>query len=113
MGSRPAMDCMVRQALRSSPCWFVEPVDLKAFPQRHPRSMQHHPEVAVGDGQDRAHLLTGHTVHFAHRENSMDFFWQFRKAITYYLPELTPMHHLVRLRLPLMRTAVVVPKTDR
>src|SRR4029453_10358390 len=113
MGCRWAMDCMVPPASDCSSRWRVEPVHLKAFPERHARSMQHHPEVAVGDGQDGANLLTGHTVHFAHRENSTDFFWQFRKAITHYLPELSPMHHRIWLRLPLMRTEVVVPKTDR
>src|SRR5216117_3067411 len=103
MGSRSAMDCTVPPASDSSSRWRVEPVHLKAFPERHARSMQHHPEVAVGDGQDGANLLTGHTVHFAHRENSTDFFWQFREAIT---------HHLVRLGFPFVRSEVVIPKTD-
>src|SRR5881394_3022640 len=103
------MDCTVRPASDSSSRWRVKPVHLEAFPKRHARSMQHHPEVAVGDGEDRAKLFARHTIHFAHLENSTDFLWQFREAITHHLPEFRAMHHLVRLGLPFMRSEVAIP----
>src|SRR6266436_2081924 len=106
------MDCTVRPASDSSSRWRVKPVRLKAFPERHARSMQHHPEVAVANRQDCTNLPARHFIHFTHRENSTDFFWQFREAITHHLPEFRAMHHLVRLGFPFMRPEVVIPKTD-
>src|SRR6266513_4116291 len=82
-GCRSAMDCTVRPASDSSSRWRVEPVHLKAFPESHPCSMEHHPEVAVGDGQDGANLFAGHTVHFAHREGGADVFRQFIDAVAH------------------------------
>src|SRR5437773_7869640 len=106
------MGCMVRPASRCSSRWRIAPIHLKTFPQRHPRSMQHYPKIAVADREDRANLFTGHTIHFAHREDGTDFFRQFREAIAHDLPEFGTMHHLIRLGFPFMRPEVVIPKTD-
>src|SRR5436190_11737404 len=107
------MDCMVRPASSCSSCWRIEPVHLKTFPQRHPRSMQHYPKIAVADGEDRANLFAGHSIHFAHREYGTNSFRQFREAIAHDLPELGTMHHLIRLGFPFMRSEVMIPKADR
>src|SRR5215467_3073990 len=112
MGCRSARDCMVLPALDCSSRWRIEPVHLKTFAERHARAMQHHPEIAIRDRENRANLITRHAVHFAHSENSADLFWQLREAITQHLPKLTAMHHLVRIGLPLMRPKIMVPKTD-
>ena len=56
--------------------------------------MQHYPKIAVADGEDRANLFAGHSIHFAH-----------------HLPELGTMHHLIRLGFPFMRPVIVIPKT--
>src|SRR5436189_6039129 len=85
----PASSCPSR--------WRIEPVYLKTFPQRHPRSMQHYPKIAVADGEDRANLFARHTIHFAHGKNGTDFFRQFEEAMTHDLPEFGTMHHLIRL----------------
>src|SRR5205085_2570026 len=94
---RSAMGCMVRPASDFSSLCFIEPVHLKTFPQRHPRSMKHYPEIAVADGEDRANLFARHSIHFAHREYGTNFFRQLRETIAHYLPELGTMHHLMRL----------------
>ena len=75
--------------------------------------MQHYPKIAVADGEDRANLFAGHTIHFAHREYGTNFFRQLRETIAHHLPELGTMHHLVRLGFPFMRPEVMIPKTDR
>ena len=75
--------------------------------------MQHYPKFAVADGEDRANLFARHTIHFAHGKNGTDFFRQFREAVAHDLPELGPMHHLIRLGFPFMRPEVMIPKTDR
>src|SRR5438045_6976446 len=100
----PASSCPSR--------WCIEPVYLKTFPQRHPRSMQHYPKIAVADGEDRANLFAGHTIHFAHREYGTNFFRQLRETIAHHLPELGTMHHLIRLRFSFMRSVVCILKTD-
>src|SRR5262245_21864322 len=113
MGCRSAMDCTVLPASGCSSRCRIEPVHLKTFAERHARAMQHHPEIAVRDRENRANLLTRHVVHCAHSENSADFLRQLREAITQHLPELSAMHHLVRFGLPLMWPKIMVPKTDR
>src|SRR5206468_4175275 len=107
------MGCMVRPASSCSSRWRIEPVDLKTFPQRHPRSMQHYPEIAIGDRQDRANLLARHIIHLPHGKNGADFFRRFREAIAHDLPEFGTMHHLIRLGFPFVRTEIMVPETDR
>src|SRR5437763_1381311 len=98
--------------IKLSSRWRIEPVYLKTFPQRHPRSMQHYPKIAVADGEDRANLFARHTIHFAHGKNGTDFFRQFEEAMTRDLPEFGTMHHLIRLGFPFMRPVIVVPETD-
>src|SRR5438874_10733221 len=107
------MGCMVRPASSCCSRWRVEPVDLKTFPQRHPRSMQHYPKIAVADGEGRANLFARHTIQFAHGKNGTDFLRQFREAVAHDLPELGPMHHLIRLGSPFMRPEAMLPQTDR
>src|SRR6187397_932483 len=107
------MGCMVRPASSCSFRWRIEPVQFKTFPQRHPRSMQHYPKIAVADREDGANIFTSHTIHFAHRKDRTDFFRQFREAITHHLPELDTMHHLIWLGFPFMRPEVMLPKTNR
>src|SRR5262245_35359308 len=107
------MDYMARPASGFSSRCFIEPIHLKTLPQCHSRSMQHYPEIAVADREDRANLSARHAIHFAHGKNGTDFFRQFRKAVSHYLPELGTMHHLIRLRFPLVWTEIVVPKADR
>src|SRR5215831_1841679 len=113
MGYRSVTDCMVAAASDSSSRWRIEPIHLKTFPQRHARSMQHYPKIAVRNRQRRADLLARHSVHFTHREHRTDLFRQFREAITHHLPEFGTMHHLIRLGFPFMRPEVVIPKTYR
>src|SRR6516165_11076789 len=107
------MDCMVRPASSCSSRWCIEPVHLKTFSQRHPRSMQHYPKIAVTDREDCADLFAGHIIHFAHGENGTDFFRQFREAVAHDLPELGAMHDLIRLGFPFVRSEIMIPKTDR
>src|SRR5262245_15718380 len=104
---------MVRLASSCSSRWRVEPVHLETFPQRHPRSMQHYPKIAITDREDCADLFAGHTIHFPHRKDGTDLFRQLREAITHHLPELGAMHNLIRLGFPFMRPEIMIPKTDR
>src|SRR5437879_12722990 len=83
-----ATGCMVRPASGCSSRWLIEPIHLETFAQRHTRSMQHDPQIAIGDRQNRANLLARHIVHFTHCENITYFLWQFRETITHRLPEL-------------------------
>lgn len=69
-----ARDCTVLPASDCSSRWRIKPIHLKTFEERHARAMQHHPEIAVRDRENRANLLTGHFIHFAHRKNGADFF---------------------------------------
>src|SRR5882757_3538182 len=105
------MGCMVRPASSCSSRWRIEPVHLKTFPQRHPRSMQHYPKIAVADGENRANLFAGHIIHFAHGKNGADFLRRSREAKAHHLPEFGAMHYLIRLGFPFMGPEVVVPKT--
>src|SRR5262245_10688052 len=105
------MDYMARPASGFSSRCFIEPIHLKTLPQCHSRPMQHYPEIAVADREDRANLFTRHSIHFAHGKNGTDFFRQLGEAISHYLPEFSAVHHLVRLRFPFVRTEIVVPKT--
>src|SRR5215467_9859375 len=108
MGYRSAMDRIVPPASDSSSCWRIEPIHLKTFSQRHTRPMQHYPKIAIADGKNRANVFARHAIHFAHGENGTDFFRQFREAIAHHLPELSTMHHLIRLGFPFMRPEVVI-----
>src|SRR5262245_65477063 len=104
------MDYMARPASGVSSRCFIEPIHLKTFPQRHPRPMQHYPEIAVADREDRANLSARHAIHFAHGKNGTDFLRQFRKAVSHYLPSLGTMRQLIPLRFTLVLASIASTK---
>src|SRR5438034_1878276 len=70
---------MVLPASGCSSRWLIEPIHLETFPQRHTRSMQHDPQIAIGDRQNRANLLARHIVHFTHVKTSRTFCGSFAR----------------------------------
>src|SRR5262245_33187923 len=88
---------------------FSKPVCFQAAAQRHPGTMQHHPQIALRDTQQLANLLALDAVHFAHREDGRDVFWQLPGAIVKGPPERFAVEARSGIGGPLERAQFVNP----
>jgi len=86
-----------------------KPIQSQAFAQGHARTMEHDPQVALGNGECCADFLALYLVHFSHHENGSDALWQFCQAITHRFPKFVAMHHFVGFRLPFFGPVHVHP----
>jgi hypothetical protein len=88
---------------------LFKPVDLQAPAQAKPSTMEHYPEVALADIEQRADLLASDFLHLAHNENPGDVLRQSGHAFTKGFPELRFIQGLTRVRRPIGRPVFRCP----
>src|SRR5262249_55672942 len=90
------------------PAFLAKPVHFEAASQGHPGAMQHHPEIVLGNVQQRADLLGFDAIQLPQIEGRRNVLRQFVGTITERLPESFIVEALAGIR-PLLRAGGVDP----